>query len=441
MKRYLKWLPVLCLLAALTAGATFAKYITNLSSSFTLELLAKWYTLTYDANGGKFENGEEFKTVEQHSPDFTVLAAPTRQFFIFNGWKNNGKTYQKDAIFHALTRTETLTAAWTYDIEESNDIANKAIKDVVVEGNNITFTQDGVDECEIMAFPMNGLIPNATYTLSFAFYWETVSGTGGFYNNRGHWFGYGVAAEIPKPVGQSDAIHTNENESWHSTAKAWDFQFAQGETKKQHYTTTFVATNERMYLYICGCDVHDNHIVQMHLNGLTLERVMPAAETNIASKWETSGAGITTKYGVYSNIQTTGDSLSFDLTGEGGIERAVLPIHNLVKDMNYTVSFKFEAKDADGNPPELIGKDSTGSTYQYGYCLADDTTKIGENPGYTWTLFAQEGVHEYTSSFTATGDTAYLILNFANIKDEIIYHYDLTELTIVEDSGTGGQLQ
>lgn len=427
MKRRMKWIPVLCLLlAVLTVGSTFARYATTLSDSFRLNILAKLYTITYDANGGTFADGSETKKVDhvkRNDNVFTVISdTASHQFFKFLGWTDDyaayaaGKTdhlYTSGSEFVATKMNTTLTAVWDSNF---NDKADGAITDFVVDGNNISFVHHGVEGCEFISVPINDLDVGADYILDFDFYYVPKNGIG-FYT--------GANAESIGSHAFSYAIGTTPSIT-HTTEKLGYFKNCTAST---NFTHRFTASQAKMFLNLMTCDIGDQYEVAIYIKNLTLTKVMPSF--TISSSWPE----IKSAAGVYTNVTPTSGGVAFDLQCVNGIERSAIKLENLVPGKNYTVSFDFE-----NNVTRLINNNSNSYEYQFGYCFADDTANIHTNPGYTWSLFETNGKHAYTQSFTATGKVAYLILNFSNVSDQgSAYHFELSKLTITE-GGTGGSL-
>lgn len=75
------------------------------------------YTITYDLNGGS--GGCAEAEVEKGS-NYTICAtAPTKEGYIFQGWKDNGTTYREGAIISNIQSDITLVAQWnpiTYSV-------------------------------------------------------------------------------------------------------------------------------------------------------------------------------------------------------------------------------------------------------------------------------------------------------------------------------------
>ena len=108
------------------------------------------YRLTYDANGGKFRNGETSVTDVKSSSSsrscrFTVTPmVPTRDGYTFQGWATSstaasaeytsGQTYTVDSA-----RADTLYAVWTQDTDPNDLIGNAVEK--TVNAFNSKFTQ------------------------------------------------------------------------------------------------------------------------------------------------------------------------------------------------------------------------------------------------------------------------------------------------------------
>ena len=108
------------------------------------------YRLTYDANGGKFSNGETSVTDVKSSSSsrscrFTVTSmVPARDGYTFQGWATSstaasaeytsGQTYTVDS-----DRADTLYAVWTQDTDPNDLIGNAVEK--TVNAFNSKFTQ------------------------------------------------------------------------------------------------------------------------------------------------------------------------------------------------------------------------------------------------------------------------------------------------------------
>jgi hypothetical protein len=90
-----------------TAGATY-----TVRDDHYL-LYAQWqaiaYSVTYDALGGLAAPSESAKTIGQ---SFLVGAAPTREFYNFNGWFDGTNTYFPGATYLTQSSNVTLTAQW-----------------------------------------------------------------------------------------------------------------------------------------------------------------------------------------------------------------------------------------------------------------------------------------------------------------------------------------
>ena len=106
------------------------------------------YRLTYDANGGKFSNGETSVTDVKSSSSsrscrFTVTyMVPARDGYTFQGWATSptaasaeytsGLTYTVDS-----DRADTLYAVWEEDSQvEDEDLIGKAVEEAVALANN-----------------------------------------------------------------------------------------------------------------------------------------------------------------------------------------------------------------------------------------------------------------------------------------------------------------
>jgi hypothetical protein len=76
-------------------------------------ITAQWsintYTLTFDANGGKFSDGTSIKTITQkYNTSFTKPANPTRTDYVFTGW-------DKAVPATIPAQNMTITAKWDYN--------------------------------------------------------------------------------------------------------------------------------------------------------------------------------------------------------------------------------------------------------------------------------------------------------------------------------------
>jgi uncharacterized repeat protein (TIGR02543 family) len=76
-------------------------------------LYAQWqaisYSVTYDAAGGSPAPSETGKTIGQ---SFLVKAAPSREFYNFNGWSDGTNTYFPDATYLTQSSNIVFTAQW-----------------------------------------------------------------------------------------------------------------------------------------------------------------------------------------------------------------------------------------------------------------------------------------------------------------------------------------
>ncbi len=438
---------LLCtVLLIVTVGKTTAKYVSSIPTNFTLNAKASEYSLIYDANGGSFGDGEAQKAEKKTADnDFTIDSSfvPTRPFFTFDGWLLGETVYKAGAPLATNALSTTLKANWIFN---ENTQASQAIK-VNVDGNNVTMTQIGVDSCEKSYFPLTGLKVGAKYRISFDFYYQPATNTPvTFYNNGtdGHSFGYAITKE-GETIGHQG-----------STAKVEKTPIKQfhNATTSTHYSHEFTATDTEMSLALITCDIQDKIEVNMYLNNLSVERIMPTPVLNATTvgTWDTGGTYATAP-GEYKNIEyaAEGDGVSFTLTGTSSIERVAIPLQDLVPNTNYTLSFKFK-----GNPKLISDSDgdSTGNTYYYGYCIAKDTSGISSDANYRWYSFGRHvtypGVDEvdfentYSISFrtaaaasSAYEHLAYLILNFGDVQDNVAYNFALTELRIEEGVGNG----
>ena len=90
-----------------TAGATY-----TVRDGHYL-LYAQWqaisYSVTYDVAGGSSAPSESAKTIGQ---SFLVGAAPTREFYNFNGWFDGTNTYFPGATYVTQSSNITFTAQW-----------------------------------------------------------------------------------------------------------------------------------------------------------------------------------------------------------------------------------------------------------------------------------------------------------------------------------------
>ncbi len=122
-----------------------------------ITLTAKWSevivesTITFDANGGTFSNGESEYTVSGVvDAPVTAPAAPTKTGFEFIGWVDaNGDATSVPEVFPA--EDITITAAWAelYDVtyyEEDGVTVIKTFVDAGKEGANIPAIADPVKE-------------------------------------------------------------------------------------------------------------------------------------------------------------------------------------------------------------------------------------------------------------------------------------------------------
>jgi uncharacterized repeat protein (TIGR02543 family) len=105
-------------------GYTFLRWIdqsgetTTAGATYTVRdnhylLYAQWqavpYSVTYDAAGGSPAPSETAKTIGQ---SFLVKAAPTREFYNFNGWFDGTNTYFPDATYLTQSSNIVFTAQW-----------------------------------------------------------------------------------------------------------------------------------------------------------------------------------------------------------------------------------------------------------------------------------------------------------------------------------------
>ena len=76
-------------------------------------LFAQWqaisYSVTYDAASGSPAPSEATKTIGQ---SFAVGAAPSREFYIFNGWSDGTSTYFPGATYLTVSSNIVFTAQW-----------------------------------------------------------------------------------------------------------------------------------------------------------------------------------------------------------------------------------------------------------------------------------------------------------------------------------------
>ena len=105
-------------------GYTFLRWVdqsgetTTAGATYTVRdghylLYAQWqavsYSVTYDVAGGSSAPSESAKTIGQ---SFLVGAAPTREFYNFNGWFDGTNTYFPGATYVTQSSNITFTAQW-----------------------------------------------------------------------------------------------------------------------------------------------------------------------------------------------------------------------------------------------------------------------------------------------------------------------------------------
>lgn len=96
-----------------TFYADEASYVPK-ENNETVTLYAQWiYTLTFDANGGTFEDGTD-KSVKRLTAgaDITAPAAPERQGFVFDGWLDNDGNPVTKLPEKMPAANKTYTAKW-----------------------------------------------------------------------------------------------------------------------------------------------------------------------------------------------------------------------------------------------------------------------------------------------------------------------------------------
>jgi uncharacterized repeat protein (TIGR02543 family) len=90
-----------------TAGATYT--VRENHYLFFAQWQAVSYLVTYDAASGSPAPSETAKTIGQ---SFAVGAAPTREFYIFNGWSSGSSTYFPGATYLTGSSNIVFTAQW-----------------------------------------------------------------------------------------------------------------------------------------------------------------------------------------------------------------------------------------------------------------------------------------------------------------------------------------
>ncbi|WEV53007.1 InlB B-repeat-containing protein [Bifidobacterium sp. ESL0704] len=133
----------------------FTKPITkdvNLQAHWT----ASDCTVTFDANGGKFTDGTNKKTVKVNKGQTTTpLADPTRDGYAFDGWYEQGANTAFD-FTKPITNSTTLQAKWTVTHTVTFDanggkLADGTVDQTVKEGDKATKPADPTNDCYTFA--------------------------------------------------------------------------------------------------------------------------------------------------------------------------------------------------------------------------------------------------------------------------------------------------
>ncbi len=438
-----KWIAAICIMIGLTVSSVYARYATTLSDSFRLDIIAQLYTLTYSAPFAHIGN-EGIVHVDKQiaNPTFTIgNYSAEHEYLSFLCWEDQTGTHYKAGDTLTLDSFNgILRAVYTLDhndlLDGSGANNGNYFGDLIVEKEtgDLVLTFNGHNNCEIVFFPVKNLVVGGKYTYSFDFFYDAPNGIG-FYTpgNKGtlslgsnttgvdHVFGYFLVDETTKTSIQKDDSHATLSKY------AVVHDAFEGIATKTNFTQTFTANSETMYLGMIMCDIQDFKDVNLHWNNISVTRHDNDADIdlNAANSWHTSSNASQPGSQAISNISVGEDSVSFTVAGVSGVERYAIPITGLTTGQNYTVSFNFS-----GNPSQLINKNANGEQYQYGYCISPTLNIFTQYQNSGWELFTpSENAQSYSKSFTASGSTAYLILNFSNVSDGIgAVNYELTNL-------------
>ena len=96
---------------------TNSQSVTNLATSGTVTLYAKWtinsYILTINPNGGTWSNSTATQTAKQNYGTTKTVANPTRTGYTFGGWTTSGTCSLSGTTFTYGAGDCTITAKWT----------------------------------------------------------------------------------------------------------------------------------------------------------------------------------------------------------------------------------------------------------------------------------------------------------------------------------------
>ncbi len=125
----------------LTVSGTPTSYSIPANSTGSLHLVANWqkdvYTLTYQLNGGDYEEGQSNPDTYNSESDDIVLNNPVRTGYDFIGWDYNGSVMNPAVISRGSTGNRTYSAVWQI---ATYSIAYGGLAGATIPSNPTTYT-------------------------------------------------------------------------------------------------------------------------------------------------------------------------------------------------------------------------------------------------------------------------------------------------------------
>lgn len=390
------------------------------------------YNIYWHLTGGKCSNLKDSYTIE--TSDF-IFPTPTRDPLKFLGWtEGNNNNYINNLPFGS-TGDKNLYAHWEFPLTASDISSQVNLNTTTIEVgedlnkdgvyDNISLSLVGASGMEKLNLPLNNLIPNQRYILSF-----TESNNAKIPENTGA--GYGTSAYGTFIVNSKNQSVSSDNKELSRSQGGliveglgangnFAIYYNSNLNGPRDMNIDFIASNSTMYwVWDFGSWV-DHILYTTQLKNILLWPIPPEICFNQIKLKHPSNASPTIKIISVENDENIKFTYQFD--GDSGCEAAYIPITGLAKNAKYTLNFSHK----------LNGKyiNNIGGTYDYGcgimtqenlnnYKLTGLISNAGTWLSNTWRTDKLDTVENITLTFTAPSDTVYLVWHLGNVSDGTI---------------------